>query len=165
MHVGVSLARHGAKPRLYRVAQPFFAFHLAQDGSAKRGAMQRVAGVSPLPAQMWGRGLPSPGQMWQGSRSAARRVAHAARQVARLRAHLCGHIAYRTHAHRQDSAPAKTDEDDVRTLRGARPSATPHVGAGTRGVANVPVCIRKVARSAPKATSQLGSWRCSEQHG
>ena len=52
-YVGVSLARHGAKPNLHRVAQPFFAFH-QEEGSAKRGAMQRVAGVSPLPAQMGG---------------------------------------------------------------------------------------------------------------
>ncbi len=59
-YVGVSLARHGAKPNLYRVAQPFFAFHQEEgsakrgESSAKRGAMQRVAGVSPLPAQMGG---------------------------------------------------------------------------------------------------------------
>jgi hypothetical protein len=119
------------------------------------------------------RGEPTPGADLGGlaqSRSdvagVQERSANAARQVARLRAHLCCHIACRTHAHRQDSAPAKADEDDVRTLRGARPSAAaPHVGAGTRGVANVPACIRKAARSAPKATSQLGSWRCTEQHG
>ncbi len=55
-YVRVSLARHGAKPNLYRVAQPFFCVSPWQEGSAKRFSMQRVAGVSPLPAQMGGGG-------------------------------------------------------------------------------------------------------------